>query len=37
MWLYAVETERIKDPGSKKLDVLRSYLLSQQIKSHPPG
>jgi transcriptional regulator with XRE-family HTH domain len=32
MWLYALETGRMKDPGSTKFDTLRHYLLSLDVK-----
>lgn len=34
MWLYAVQTGRIEDPGSIKLDVLRAYLLAEEVKQN---
>ena len=32
MWLYCVQKGKIKDPGSQKLDLLRSYLLSREFQ-----
>lgn len=38
MYLYRLERGIIKDPGTERMDVLRAYLLSQQIKlAHPPS
>ena len=36
MWLYALETGRMQDPGSAKFDTLRNYLLSLEVRQGRP-
>lgn len=36
MWLYALETGRMHDPGSSKFDKLRTYLLSLEVMHGRP-
>jgi hypothetical protein len=36
MYLYKVEKGLIKNPGSKQMDMLRSYLLAQEILQGRP-
>ena len=32
-WLHEVQSGHIKDPGSQKIDRLRAYLLSEEVKA----